>query len=59
MDAVNEAVKKLKYLALKEKDKELAERVDSLAITLRLLVSSLDRILRTGPLTNFARRIFL
>jgi len=39
MDAVDEAMKALKQVALKEKkDKGLAERVDSLAIILRLLV---------------------
>lgn len=39
MDAVSEAMKVLKQVALKEKgDKGLAERVDSLTTTLRLLV---------------------
>jgi len=39
MDSVNEAMKALKQVALEgEKDKGLAERVDSLTTTLRLLV---------------------
>lgn len=44
MDAVNEAVKALKQVTLKwKKDKGLAERVDSLTTTLRLLVLNFER----------------
>ena len=42
MDTVNEAMKVLKQVALKE-EKGLSERVDSLTTTLRLLVLSSTR----------------
>jgi len=42
MDAVNEAMKVLKQVALKE-EKGLSKRVDSLTTTLRLLVLSSTR----------------
>ena len=51
MDAVNEAMKALKQVALKgKKDKGLAERVDSLTTTLRLLVLLSNKIPRKWPL---------
>jgi len=62
MDSVNEVMKALKQVALKgKKDKGLAERVDSLTATLRLLVFSpksdrlkrtLYRLLRAGYFSN-------
>lgn len=44
MDTVDEAMKALKQVALKgKKEKELAEKVDSLTTTLRLLVFTFER----------------
>lgn len=45
MDAVKEAMKALKQVALKgKKEKELVDKVDSLTTTLRLLVFTFERI---------------
>ena len=44
MDAVKEAMKALKQVALKgKKEKELVDKVDSLTTTLRLLVFTFER----------------
>lgn len=60
MDAVNEAMKALKQVALKERDKGLSERVDALMTTLRLLVlSSTRNLIEKAPSRTLTCRISL